>query len=379
MDSTSDGDTFQQEQYGDLRLPHGQLQMPVFMPDATLGVVRSVDATDLVQCEIQAVVMNTFHLMQRPGSSTISALGRLHKMSGWQRPIVTDSGGFQAYSLIAQNAKFGSMSDDGITFKPEGSERKFHLTPEKTIQLQMSYGADMVICLDECTHVDAPYELQTMSVKRTIDWARRCKKEFLHLVSERRLPVEQRPLLFAVIQGGGSLELRKRCANELLETGFDGFGYGGWPLDGKGQLLTDIITYTRELVPARFPMHALGIGHPANVVDCTKMGYGMFDSAMPTRDARHSRLYAFTSEAGLEDRWLSYVYINDDKYIKSDAPVSPYCDCLCCTHYSAGYLHHLFKINDTLFFRLATIHNLRFMTQLTGRLRKSVTILSGEA
>src|SRR5712692_517884 len=375
MNSTTTGDTFQQEQqqYGVLRLPHGQIAMPVFMPDATLGVVRSVDATDLVQCEIQSVVMNTFHLMRRPGSSTIQALGGLHKMSAWQRPIVTDSGGFQAYSLISQNAKFGSMSDDGITFKTEGSERKFHLTPEKTIQLQMSYGADVVICLDECTHVDASYELQAMSVRRTIDWAKRCKKEFLHQVNQRHLPVEQRPLLFAVIQGGGSLELRKRCASELLEIGFDGFGYGGWPLDAQGKLLTEIITYTRELVPAQFLMHALGIGHPITIVECTKMGYGMFDSAMPTRDARHSRLYTFTSppETGLEDKWLSYLYVNDDKCIKSDTPVSPYCDCLCCAHYSVGYLHHLFKINDPLFFRLATIHNLRFMTQLTGRLRKS--------
>jgi queuine tRNA-ribosyltransferase len=375
MDSTATGDPFQQKQhqYGDLRLPHGQIAMPVFMPDATLGVVRSVDATDLVQCEVQSVVMNTFHLMQRPGSSTIQALGGLHKMSAWQRPIVTDSGGFQAYSLISQNAKFGSMSDDGITFRPEGADRKFHLTPEKTIQLQMSYGADVVICLDECTHVDASFDSQELSVRRTINWARRCKKEFLHQVDQKRLPVEDRPLLFAVIQGGGSLELRKRCASELLEIGFDGYGYGGWPLDAQGKLLTEIITYTRELVPAQFPMHALGIGHPSNVVECTKMGYGMFDSAMPTRDARHSRLYTFTSppEKGLEDKWLAYLYVNDDKCIKSDIPISPYCDCLCCTHYSVGYLHHLFKINDPLFFRLATIHNLRFMTQLTGRLRKS--------
>src|SRR5438270_3448131 len=215
------------DQYSDLQLPHGQIHMPVFMPDATLGVVRSVDATDLMHCEVQAVVMNTFHLMQRPGSSTIHALGGLHKMSAWQRPIVTDSGGFQAYSLIQQNARFGSMSDDGITFKPEGSERKFHLTPEKTIQLQLSYGADVVICLDECTHVDASLQMQAISVKRTIDWAKRGKKEFVRLVDQRRLPAEQRPLLFAVIQGGGSPELRKRCANALLELGFDGFGYGG--------------------------------------------------------------------------------------------------------------------------------------------------------
>lgn len=356
----------------DLSLPHGQVQLPVFMPDATLGVVRSVDATDLVSCEIQAVVMNTFHLMQRPGSSTIQALGGLHTMSGWQHPIITDSGGFQAYSLIQQQARFGSLDDDGITFKPESSDRKFHLTPEKAVQLQISYDADIVMCLDYCTHVDAPFAIQEASVAHTIDWAKRCKKEFQRIIAQKRLSPEKRPLLFAVIQGGGSPALRKRCADALLEIGFDGFGFGGWPLDSKGKLLTDIITYTRELVPASYVMHALGVGHPANIAECTRIGYGLFDSAMPTRDARHGRLYAFTDatlSSNFAEKWFVYIYANDDKYIKTDAPISSMCNCLCCTHYSLGYLHHLFKINDGLFLRLATIHNLRFMTMLTERLR----------
>lgn len=362
--------------YGSLSLPHGQLHMPVFLPDATLGVVRSIDATDLVRSEIQAVVMNTFHLMQRPGSSTIQALGGLHEMSAWPRPIITDSGGFQAYSLIQQNAKFGSLDEDGITFKPEGAERKFHLTPEKTIQLQLQYDSDVVICLDDCTHVDAPLEVQEVSVRRTIAWARRCKVEFEHLMQQKRLPPEKRPLLFAVIQGGGSLELRRRCAEALLEIGFDGYGYGGWPLDNQGKLVSDIIAYTRELIPTQFPMHALGIGHPRNILECTDLGYGIFDSAMPTRDARHARLYTFKNQEPLypgtpEKQWFSYVYVNDDKYIKTKMPVSPYCDAICCTNYSLGYLHHLFKINDSLFYRLATLHNLRFMTMLTQRIRES--------
>jgi queuine tRNA-ribosyltransferase len=168
--------------------------------------------------------------------------------------------------------------------------------------------------------------------------------------------------------------LRKQCAEALLEIGFDGFGFGGWPLDNKGQLLTDIITYTRELVPPRLPMHALGIGHPANVLECARMGYDIFDSAMPTRDARHSRLYVFTTPdslpaPGATEKWFSYLYINDDKAIKNNGPISPYCDCLCCSRYSVAYLHHLFKIDDSLFLRLATIHNLRFMIQLVERLR----------
>lgn len=357
-------------QYSSIQLPHGEIQLPIFMPDATLGVVRGVDATDLSRCAVQAIVMNTFHLMQRPGSSTIQALGGLHEMSAWQHPIITDSGGFQAYSLIQQNAKFGSLDEDGITFKPEGSDRKFHLTPEKAVQLQVSYNADVVMCLDYCTHVDAPFAVQEQAVAHTIAWARRCKNEFQRLIEQKRLSAQKRPLLFAVIQGGGSPELRKRCADALLEIGFDGFGYGGWPLDNQGKLLTEIISYTRELVPPRFPMHALGVGHPGNVVACTRSGYGLFDSAMPTRDARHGRLYAF-KDASLDGNWFSYVYINDDKYIKTNAPVSQLCDCLCCSRYSLGYLHHLFKINDSLFFRLATCHNLRFMTMLTQRLREN--------
>ncbi len=343
------------------------------MPDATLGVVRAVDATDLQACAVQSVVMNTFHLMQRPGSSTIQALGGLHTMSAWHRPIITDSGGFQAYSLIQQNAKFGALDDDGITFKPEGADRKFHLTPEKAVQLQMSYTSDVIMCLDYCTHVDAPFAFQEQAVIHTIAWARRCKQEYQRLLHQKRVAEEQRPLLFAVIQGGGSHELRARCAAALLEIGFDGFGYGGWPLDGQGKLLTDIIGYTRSLVPAQYPMHALGVGHPDNVAECARIGYGLFDSAMPTRDARHGRLYVLQSEAKQSSaKWFSYLYINDEKHIKSDEPVSNACDCLCCTHYTRGYLHHLFKINDTLFFRLATIHNLRFMTMLTERLRASV-------
>ncbi len=377
-DQSDNGRSGIYNQYGELRLRLGILEQPVFMPDATLGVVRATDSTDLMACGIQAVVMNTFHLMQRPGTSTIQALGGLHEMAAWPRPIVTDSGGFQAYSLIQQNPKFGSMSEEGITFKPEGSERKFHLTPEKTIQLQVSYGADIVVCLDVCTHVDAPFEAQELSVRRTIDWAKRCKREFQRLMQQKKLPPERQPLLFAVIQGGGYRELRRQCAESLLEIGFDGYGYGGWPLDAQGHLLTEIIAYTRELVPPQFPMHALGIGHPQNVVECAALGYGLFDSAMPTRDARHGRLYIFNTEpgapnAGLEGKWLSYIYVTDDKYIKSDQPVSSVCNCLVCANYSLGYLHHLFKIGDSLFYRLATIHNLRFMTQLTQRLRDAAS------
>ncbi len=359
-----------------LRLPHGEVRLPAFLPDATSGVVRGVDSEDLERCGVEALVMNSFHLMQRPGSSTAQALGGLHQMSGWRRPIVTDSGGFQAYSLIRQNPKYGSLNDRGITFQPDGSARKFHFSPEKSVQLQLKLGADVVICLDDCTHVDDSLAEQQVSVQRTVAWGRRCKQEFARLIAQKGLERTERPLLFGVIQGGGSLELRKRCAGELLELGFDGFGFGGWPLDDKGNLLTDIIAYTRALVPPALPMHALGVGHPANVMECVRLGYDLFDSAMPTRDARHGRLYCFEPEAfasaqPLSGKWFSYVYINDEQHIKSDQPISMVCDGLCCARYSRGYLRHLFKIGDSLFIRLATIHNLRFMAQLMRRLQTS--------
>ena len=355
----------------ELALSHGTLRFPVYLPDATYGIVRAVDAEALEACSVQGVVMNTFHLMQRPGSSTIQSLGGLHRMSGWRKPIITDSGGFQAYSLIRQNPRFGSLSDRGITFQPEGSDRKFMLTPEKTVQLQYAYGADVIICLDDCTHVDADPAQQRLAVERTIDWAKRGKQEYDRLTHQKKLDDTQRPLIFGVIQGGGDMTLRKRCAEALLEIGFDGFGFGGWPLDNQGQLLTDIIGGTRALVPANLPMHALGVGHPANILACWQLGYEMFDSAMPTRDARHGRLYRFTQASGLQDAWWEYLYITDERHIKSSRPISEWCQCPVCQRYAIGYLHHLYKMGEVNYQRLATMHNLAFMAQLTDRIRES--------
>jgi queuine tRNA-ribosyltransferase len=353
----------------EMQLPHGLVRFPVFLPDATRAVVRAVDSRGLEQIGTQALVMNTFHLMLKPGSSTVQSLGGLHKMSGWQRPIITDSGGFQAYSLIRENPKNGSLSDKGIIFRSQGSKRKYQLTPEKTIQLQLSFGADVVIVLDDCTHVESDLQVQQQAVDRTISWAKRCRVEFDRLVEEKRIEEEERPKLFAVVQGGGEKNLRRICAEALLEIGFDGYGYGGWPLDGSGNLLTDIVGYVRELIPPEFPVHALGVGHPENVAACARLGYQMFDSALPTRDARRGRLYTFTGEQGLGGKWFKFLYIQDEEHIRSNLPLSPHCDCPTCERYSRGYLHHLFKINDHLFFHLATLHNLRFMRQLEDRMR----------
>lgn len=380
-----------------LYLPHGTFTLPAFLPDATRGVVRAVDSADLEAVGVQGLVMSAFHLMQHPGSTTVKALGGLHRMTGWPRPIVTDSGGFQAYSLIRQNPKFGSLTDRGIVFRPDGKS-KVLFTPEKSVQLQMSYGADVVICLDDCTHPEDTDENQRESVRRTIAWARRCKSEFVRLATARepgsKATREQRigraeelasmplrpfapPLLFGVIQGGSSRELRKQCADALLaEGGFDGFGYGGWPLSSAGELVRDMVAYTRELVPRTLPMHALGIGHPNSIVECVGMGYSIFDSALPTRDARRGRLMRWAQppdnwapRRDSSDKWWSYLYVEDDKHIKRGEPISEYCDCPTCQRYSRGYLHHLFKVKDVAYLRLATLHNLRFMMQLMQKLR----------
>lgn len=347
-----------------LALPHGFLHFPVFLPDATFGVVRGLDAQDLRRCGVSALQSNVFHLMQKPGSMVVKALGGLHRMMGWTGPIVVDSGGFQALSLL-RDQKQGSITDRGLVLHPGGTRAKLLLSPEKCIQLQVAYGADVAICLDDCTHPDDPEERQAQSVRRTIHWARRCRDQLQRLTSRSG----QRPLLLAVIQGGRSMELRRQCAEELLAMGFDAYGFGGWPLGEEG-LLEDLLAAVRELVPARSPLHALGIGHPLHVVRCARMGYDLFDSVLPTRDARQGRLYTWArGEASLEGDWFAYVYLQDGSLARAKGPVSEGCSCATCTTYSLGYLHHLFQLRDALSIRLATIHNLSFMCQVMGILR----------
>ena len=357
-----------------LNLLHAQLALPQYLPDATFGQVRGLSAEATAACGIEAVVMNTFHLMQKPGASTVKSLGGLHKMTGWEKAIFTDSGGFQAYSLIRQDARFGQFTENGLAFKTPDGDRKYQLTPEKCIQLQLGFDSDLLFCLDDCTHIDDDQSQQETSVERTIRWAKRCRVEFDRLLDEKRTPPELRPKLFGVVQGGNSPELRQRCADALLEIGFDGFGYGGWPLDSQSQLVEEMIFLLRDLIPEQYPLHALGIGHPPYVARCAVRGYGLFDSAMPTRDARHGRLYRFShipdpAVLALNDDWFEYVYAHDKRHIKSSQPVEAGCDCPLCSKYSLGYLRHLFKLNDNLYLQLATQHNLRFMSRLMDLMR----------
>lgn len=359
-----------------LRLAHGILDLPAFMPDATHGFIKGgLDSQDLKSAGVRALMMNAFCLMEHPGTNVLRSVGGLHRLLGWDGPIATDSGGFQTYSIIRQNSKFGTVTDKEIIFRPDGKSQKVILSPEKVIQKQFTLGSDIMFCLDECTHASDSAEVQERSVRRTVDWARRCKEEYDRILEEREVAGHQRPLLFAIVQGGSSNTLRKQCAEQLLEIGFDGFGFGGWPLDEDKQLLVDILQYVRSLIPAQFPLHALGIGHPRSIVSCADMQYGMFDCAMPTKDARHGRLYvqqvAELDAASIRgNNWFSFVYADNEKHRYQDSPISQFCKGACCTQYSAAALHYLHSAKSDLFTRLATIHNLRFMSDVAMALQR---------
>jgi len=352
---------------------HGELPLPAFIPDATRAVVRSADSADLAEAHVSGLMVNTFHLSASPGVSAVASVGGIHSFMGWRGPVAADSGGFQVFSLLSENPALGSVTDRGFVYRrAKGGERQT-LTPERCVERQFRMGADIMFCLDYCTHPGASADIQSESVRLTVEWARRCKETFLRQVDQRRLSDHERPLLFAVVQGGNDRELRRVCADQLAGMGFDGYGYGGWPIADDGRLV-DGVGMVAELTPNGAPRHALGIGKPENVVRAAAMGYDTFDAVIPTRDARHKRLYVsrdgFASLTWKAEDFYENLYIHDARFARDRRPVEHSCDCLCCRNYSRAYLRHLFDIGDSLALRLATIHNLRFYTRLMSRIRE---------
>jgi queuine tRNA-ribosyltransferase len=334
--------------------------------------VRCADAADLVRCGVPGLVMNSYHLLTKPGLGVLRAAGGLHAFAGWQRPILTDSGGFQVFSLIRENPKYGEIRKNEIIFRPEGGHGKMVLTPEKCVQAQFVYGSDIMMCLDYCTHPDDPYDTNAFAVDVTVAWAARCKAEYEKQLAQRRIPPASRPLLFAIIQGGGYADLRRRCAEGLRQIGFDGYGFGGWPLDAENRLVEDILACTAQLMPDDAPKYAMGLGKPEGIAACRAMGYGLFDCVIPTREARHNRLYVFENPDPADpDARYHYHYMADDAHARAVRPVSPGCDCPLCAQYSAAYLRHLCKAGDSLAYRLATLHNLRFYETLMEKMRQA--------
>jgi queuine tRNA-ribosyltransferase len=352
---------------------HGALRLPVYFPDATRAVVRTVDSHDLEACGVPGLVVNVFHLSNRPGVGLIKQAGGIHTFMSWRRPIASDSGGFQLMSMIRENPRYGTVTDRGIHFVDvDGGRKKVLFTPERSIRLQWDLGADLMVCLDDCPSPDAARKEVEASVERTIHWAGRCRAEFDRLLQSRHRGLEPAPLLFGVIQGGYDRTLRSQCAEALHSIGFDGFGFGGWPLAPDGALAADILAHTAQLVPDSLPRFALGVGKPEHIVRCHGMGWRIFDCVLPTRDARHGRLYLFDAESlsGVKlasPDFYRFLYLRDEKHKRQNGPISAACDCHCCQNYSLAYVHHLFGVGDPLGLRLATMHNLRFYAQLMER------------
>ena len=352
-----------------LETRRGSVRLPIFLPDATRAVVRTLDSTDLRTVGIEAIVVNSFHLLRAPGARLIKAAGGVHRFMGWDGPVLSDSGGFQVFSLIRQNPAAGTIRANEVIFREPTTGEKVVLTPEKCIQLQFQLGSDIVMCLDDCTSAEDDAAEQERAVERTVRWARRCRAEFDKLARDLK---GEKPLLFAVVQGGASEALRRQCAADLVSIGFDGFGFGGWPIGPDGALLADLMRYVADALPTAAPLHALGVGRPDHVVRAHALGYTIFDCALPTRDARHQRLYAFLPG----DEWLDadtpfydVVYALDQKHANDFGPIDTTCDAMCCTRYSRAYLRHLFKVQDVTAQRLASLHNLRFYARLIERLR----------
>ncbi len=338
------------------------INLPAFFPDATRGVLKSLEAKHLTECGVEGVVVNTFHLMFTPGIEIVKSLGGIRNFMGWDGHIISDSGGFQMLSLIHKNSSFGKIMDDGIKLTVPSFSTVF-FSPELCIRNQFIIGSDIVICLDDCPGINATREQIEISVERTISWAQRCKNEFNQQLKHHKLTSANRPLLFAVIQGGSYVDLRKKCADALLKVGFDGYGYGGWPMTRSKILDSEYLSIVSKLVPNEFPKYALGVGMPDEIAKCVELGYSIFDCVLPTRDARHKRLYVINEEqitksSLLTKEFYSFINISKTFYAKDSTPICERCDCFTCKNYSKAYLHHLFKIKDTLAYRLASIHNL---------------------
>ncbi len=355
-----------------------KFDLPDFYPDATRGVIRSIDSEDLVNAGIRGLIVNTYHLLSQPGPSVIKDAGGIKKYMNWKGKIISDSGGFQMFSLIQKNKSLGKITKDGVTFHldSKGGRKKYKITPEKCIQIQFDIGSDIMIALDYFTPFKASLEDIKQSVDWTVHWGRRCKDEFEKQCKQRKMTEETRPLLFGVVQGAHNKEERIRCITELEEIGFDGYGLGGWTMtdDGK-ELDNDIIQAVAEMIPDNKYKYALGIGNPQGVVDSVRFGWRFFDCVLPTRDARHKRIYVFSKDPNsiqdifTETNWYEYLYIEREKHVRDARPISEFCDCHTCKNYSRAYLRHLFTIEDSLAWRLATIHNLRFYSKMMEILR----------
>lgn len=353
-----------------------RLPLPVFFPDATQAVIRTLDSDDIKNTKTPGVLVNTYHLWRNLGKEVIRRHGGVRGFMDFDGAVISDSGGFQVMSIAKSQNKSKAVDDEGVNFKPAGTKKKIKFTPEDSIAFQMLLKPDMAIVLDDFTLPGASKAKARETVERTILWAKKSKQEFERQCEKLELSEKERPYLLAVVQGDEWLNLRRECAQRLVDIGFDGFGFGGWPLKHEdGTFNYEVAEVIAECAPQDYLLYGLGIGKPDEIVGCVERGYHIFDCVLPTRDARHKRLYVYNAnsidEIDLSDnKFYSYYTPDKERYYKDETPVSTACDCLLCTKYSRAYLAHLFRIKELSALRLATIHNLRFYSILMEKLKK---------
>lgn len=342
-------DTNTSARLGRLTTPHGVIDTPAFMPVGTAGTVKGVTPEEVRDSGAQIILGNTFHLYLRPGTDVINKFGGLHKFMGWDGPILTDSGGYQVFSL----AKLRKITSDGVIFQSplDGSEHLF--TPEGVIGIQEIIGSDIIICLDECIPYPSSYEYAKDSTDLTIQWARRSKKVYSSTDKG----------LFGVVQGGYYKELREYCARELIETGFDGYAIGGVSVGEPKEMMYTVMDQVTPVLPWDKPRYLMGVGHPDDIIEGVARGIDMFDCVVPTRHGRRGHLY---TRGG-------HIIIKNACYKDDESPVEEGCKCYTCSKYSRAYLRHLLMSGEILGLRLNTIHNLHYFGRFMQEIRDAIT------
>ncbi len=336
---------------GRLTTPHGLVETPVFMPVGTLGAVKSLSPAELTEAGAEILLGNTYHLFQRPGHELIRELGGLHAFMAWDRALLTDSGGFQVFSL----AKLRKLSEAGVEFRSPLDGALHRLTPELVIEIQQALGADIIHPLDECLGNPATHEEAERSLALTLRWARRSRDAHTGAAAARQA-------LFGIVQGGTHEDLRRRAVDETVAIGFDGHAIGGMAVGEPKEAMYDLIELTAGLLPAGRPRYVMGVGKPEDLVEAVARGVDMFDCVLPTRNARNGQ--CFTADGPL--------VIKHARHARDPRPVEEGCPCYGCRTVSRAYLRHLFLADEILAHRLLTLHNVHFFLRLMGEMRAAI-------
>ncbi len=352
---------------GILKTPHGKIHTPCFMPIATRGAVKNLTPAELNKLGAEIILSNTYHLIQRPGLDVLKKHGGLHSFMQWRKPILTDSGGYQVFSL----SKFRKLTQEGVTFTSEINGSQIHLTPESVVDAQLAIGSDIIMVLDECPPWPCKYEYAEKSLALTLQWAQRSKKHFDSIMKKRRVPPIRRPLLFGIAQGSTYKKLRDTAVRELVKLNFDGYAIGGLAVGEPPVIRNKVLGWNTALLPKDKPRYIMGVGKPEDITSAVSQGADMFDCVIPTREARHGRIYARVRKVSLWSKNFYRIFnVKNAAYANDPKPLDPTCLCHACKTYSRSYIRHLFSIQEGLALRIATIHNLSFYITLMKELQK---------